>query len=317
MQCRLNSRFDNKIADVCSAGRMKSLRNGMDLTRIPPGCQILHIFHLSFSYLAENIYFCNMTPISATIIARNEEQTIAHCLESLEGIADEIIVVVDDSSTDRTAEISRDFGCRVVIREFRGFGAQRQYATSLTTHRHILSIDADEVLSPYLRENLLKAKEEGLKHRVYRFSRMNFYCDFPVLHCGWYPDFQIRLFDKSYAQWNLGDVFEKVVFPGSLRPRLIEGDILHYRCATADEYHRKVMDHARIGARVIASTRNSVPAVLPLIKGIKSWMETFVFRGGFLDGKVGRAIAREEYHSTKAAYTEAKAILESDGKNQD
>jgi len=260
----------------------------------------------SFGYFA---YFCIMTPISATIIARNEEQTIRHCIESLEGIADEIIVVVDDTSTDRTAEISRNHGCRVVVRKFMGFGAQRQFATSLTTHRYVLSIDADEVLSPFLHENLLKQKGQGLNHRVYRFSRMNFYCDSPVLHCGWYPDFQIRLFDKSYAQWNLGDVFEKVVFPGSLRPQLIEGDILHYRCSTAQEYHNKVMGHAHIGARVIASTRSNVPSFLPIIKGIKSWFETYVIRGGFLDGRVGIAIAGEEFHSTRAAYSEAKEIL--------
>lgn len=251
-----------------------------------------------------------MTPISATIIARNEEQTIGHCLESLKGIAEEIIVIVDASSTDRTAEIAEKYGCKVVVRPFRGFGAQRQFATSLTTNRYVLSIDADEAISPFLRENIIKQKAEGLKHRVYHFSRMNFYCNSPVLHCGWYPDFQIRLFDKSYAQWNLGDVFEKVIFPGSLRPMRIEGDILHYRCHTPEEYHSKVMGHAHIGARVIASTRTGVPAYLPVVKGIKSWFESYILRAGILDGSVGRAISREEYLSTRAAYSEARELLE-------
>lgn len=257
-----------------------------------------------------------MSLISATIIARNEELTIEQCIRSLEGISDEIVVVVDDSSTDRTAEISRALGCRVVVRKFQGFGAQRQFATSLTNYRYILSIDADEVLSPYLRENLIREKEHGLPHRVYKFSRMNFYCGSPVLHCGWYPDFQIRLFDKSYAQWNLGDVFEKVVFPGSLRPQLIEGDILHYRCCTREEYHAKVMDHAHIGARVIASTRGSVPPLLPLLKGIKSWFECYILRAGFMDGASGRMISREEYNSTLAAYGEARRMMKQKEKEE-
>ena len=94
---------------------------------------------------------------------------------------------------------------------FDGFGAQRQYATSLTTHQYVLSIDADEVLSPALQESILRLKEEGFSHRVYSVARLNFYCGFPVRHCGWYPDRQIRLFDKRYANWNLRDVSEAVI----------------------------------------------------------------------------------------------------------
>lgn len=249
-----------------------------------------------------------MTEISAVIISRNEEKRIANCINSLEGIADEIIVV-DSMSTDSTAEICRRLGCKVVEREFSGFGAQRQFATSLTSHRYVLSIDADEALSPALRRSLLKLKEEGLTHRVYRFSRMTFYCDRPILHCGWYPDMQIRLFDKSYAQWNLGDVFEKVVFPGSLVPQQVDGDILHYRCSTREEYHTKVMNHAEIGGRVLAATRCSVEPWLPLVKGMKSWFECYILRGGILDGPEGRAISREEFLSTKKAYRVARKLL--------
>ena len=249
-----------------------------------------------------------MTKISAVIISRNEERRIATCIRSLRDIADEI-VVVDSLSTDRTAELCREMGCRVYQRPFPGYGAQRQFATSLTTHRYVLNIDADEELSPALRKSLIRMKEEGLTHRVYQFSRMNFYCNQPILHCGWYPDIQIRLFDKTYAKWNLGDVFEKVVFPGTLTPQTVDGDILHYRCATRDEYHRKVIGHALLGGRVLASTRSSVGPLTPYIKGVKSWIECFLLRGGILDGPEGRAISREEYLSTIKAYRVARKIL--------
>ena len=161
--------------------------------------------------------------ISATILAFNEEKRIGACLESLRGIADEIIVV-DSGSTDRTVDICSRYGCRISVRKFDGFGAQRQYATSLTTHQYVLSIDADEVLSPALQESILRLKEEGFSHRVYSVARLNFYCGFPVRHCGWYPDRQIRLFDKRYANWNLRDVSEAVIFPrfGCVRRSLTE-----------------------------------------------------------------------------------------------
>ena len=165
-----------------------------------------------------------MEKLTATIIALNEERRLAACLESLRGVADEV-VVVDSYSTDHTVAICHDYGCRVTQRHFDGFGAQRQYATSLASHRYILSIDADEVLSPALCESIIRLKEQGFAHRVYAISRLNFYCGYPVKHCGWYPDLQIRLFDKRYANWNLHDVGEKVIFRDSVRPEPVDGDI--------------------------------------------------------------------------------------------
>ena len=129
-----------------------------------------------------------MTPISATILTFNEERSIEQCLRSLEDVADEIIVV-DACSTDRTAEICRQWPhCRVAVRPMNGYGAQRQYATSLASYDYVLAIDADEALSPSLRNEIIRLKKQGLDHRGYSFSRLNFYCGIPVKHSGWYPD---------------------------------------------------------------------------------------------------------------------------------
>lgn len=254
-----------------------------------------------------------MTQISALIISRNEEHKIKQCLDSLEGIADEIIVV-DSYSTDNTVKICEEAGCKVVQRAFPGYGAQRQYATSLATHRYILSIDADEVLSPALRTSLKKLKSEGLTHRVYSFTRMNFYCEEPIRHCGWYPDIQIRLFDKRYATWDLSDVFEKVIFPGTLRPEKVDGDILHYRCRTPEEYHRTIVSHAMIEGRVLANKLDKVSFLTPWLKGIKAFANCYFKKYGFLDGNEGFAISKEEYLATMEAYKLARKIL---NKNHD
>ena len=248
-----------------------------------------------------------MKKISATILAFNEERHISACLDSLRGVADEIIVV-DSGSTDRTVEICREYGCKVSTRKFDGFGAQRQYATSLTTHHYILSIDADEILSPALQESIKKLKADGFGHRVYSISRLNFYCGVPVKHCGWYPDRQIRLFDKRYANWNLRDVAETVIFRDSVRPECLDGDILHHRCDTREQYEKVAVSHAAMKARVLAAKDESIGVAGPLVHGLKAFWNSFVTGGGVFEGKVGREISLQSYRSEYLAYATARKL---------
>lgn len=254
-----------------------------------------------------------MEKISAAIIAFNEEQRIASTIKSLEGVADEIIVV-DSFSTDRTIDIAREMGCRVEQRAFAGFGAQRQYATSLTSHRYVLFIDADEVLSPALRQRLIELKKTPFQHRVYSFSRLNFFCDSPIKHCGWYPDRQVRLFDKRYASWNFHDINERVIFPDTLRPDIIDGDILHYRCARRDEYRAKMESQAKIRGRVIAATQSSVGILEPRWEALKSFLRCYISEGGIIDGAPGRKISAEKYRATLLSYKIARKLLQNEKK---
>lgn len=249
-----------------------------------------------------------MEKISATIITRNEESRIKQCIMSLQGVADEIIVV-DSFSTDATVEKCRQLGCKVSQRRFHGYGAQRQYATSLTSYKYVLAIDADEVLSPSLRKNLMELKQSGFTHRVYAFSRLNFYCGTPVRHSGWYPDVQTRLFDKSYASWNLRDVRERVVFPDSVRPSLIDGDILHYRCDTPEDYHRTQALQAALRGRVIAANSDAVSPLAPIVHGLHDFLGCFIGRGAILDGPEGRAISKECFRSAMISYRLARRML--------
>jgi len=249
-----------------------------------------------------------MPQISATILTYNEERRIEACLESLRDIADEIIVV-DSYSTDSTLDICRRHGCRITQRHLTGFGAQRQYATSLTTHPYVLAVDADEILSPTLRASLLKLKKSEFKHRVYSFSRLNFFCGYAVRHCGWYPDRQIRLFDKRYANWNLHDVHEKVIFRDSVTPEPIEGDMLHYRCDTTLEYTRKQMKLSEVKRNRLVLKKESIGFFRPTIKGLKAFFNTYIKQGGILDGTVGFTISRQDYFKEKNAYSEARKRL--------
>lgn len=249
-----------------------------------------------------------MNQLSVTILTRNEEHSIEACLNSLLGVADEIIVV-DSFSDDHTVEICERYGCKVTRRQFNGYGVQRQYATSLTTHSYVLSIDADEVLSEDLRESIRRLKENGFEHRVYSISRRNYYCGVPVRRSGWAPDVSIRLFNKRYANWNLVDISEKVTFPDSLRPSLLDGCLLHYRCSSPEELDITEDRHAGLKGRVIAAKNNGIGMFTPLMKGMKAYISTYLAHGGILEGSVGRKIARRNYRSEIMAYRLARRIL--------
>lgn len=258
--------------------------------------------------IAKKINFAFMTKISVTILTYNEEKRIARCLESIKPFADEI-VVVDSFSTDKTEEICLSYGCKVSKREFNGYGALRQYATSLTSYNYVFTIDADEVVSPQLAESIRKLKEEGFKHRVYQLNRLNFYCGFPIRRCGWYPDHNVRLFDKRYANWNLRDITEQVIFRDSVTPCQLEGDLLHHTCNTPDEYIKNRMYQAGIHARVIACKPGDWGIRFPKLRGAASYLNILLLKGGILEGKAGRDIARHNYTITKEAYTQASRFV--------
>lgn len=256
-----------------------------------------------------------MNKITATILTFNEELRIEGCLKSLGGVVDEI-VVVDSFSTDSTVEICKRYGCRVRQRHLSGYGAQRQYATSLASNDYVLSIDADETLSPELAEQIRMLKETGFTHRVYLISRLNFFCGRPVRHSGWYPDRQIRLFDRRYANWNLRDVQERVIFRDSVRPELLAGEILHYRCDTPQEYFTKKRRQAEISAAVLAASDAVLPPFTPLWAGIKAFVRKYIGEHGIADGLVGITIGAENFHCARMAVKRARIIRKAKNKDE-
>ncbi|MCM1109834.1 MAG: glycosyltransferase family 2 protein [Clostridium sp.] len=247
-----------------------------------------------------------MQKLSVTILTFNEEKRIERCLESVRDIADEIIVV-DSNSTDRTVEICRRYGCRISRRLFSGYGAMRQYATSMATNSYVFSIDADEVVSPRLAESIRRLKEEGFAHRVYSVSRLNFYCNQPIRHCGWYPDRCIRLFDKRYANWNLHDISEGVIFRDSVNPEPVGGDLLHYPCLTREQYHTTQQRHALIRSRVIAAA-GAVAPWTPWLKAASAFFDTYLVKGGVFEGRAGWQISEEAAVGSLTAFREARRL---------
>ena len=250
--------------------------------------------------------------ISATIITNTEAANIKRCLKSLEGVADEIIVV-DSGSTDGTQEICRKAGCEVYQRRFTGYGIQRQYAASLCKHTYILAIDADEVLDEELRQTLISLKKEGMAHRVYAFDIMEYYFGHKVRHTGLKRGGMIRLFNKRYAQWNLRDVREQVTFPDSLRPQKLQGTLLHFRAANYSQMLLKELSQARLRAAALAARYNSISPMRPHITAMATYFKYYIEKGGFLDGRTGAMIAQGRAYGTYMAWKIARKTLRNNG----
>lgn len=254
-----------------------------------------------------------MTFVTATIITRNEARNIERCLNSLIGVADEIIVV-DSLSTDATVDICRRYGCKVTERAFTGYGSQRQYAVGLANGSYVLSIDADEALSPELRDTLMKMKERGFTHRMYRFRIVNYVCGRPMLRSGMKPYSEIRLFDRRYANWNLLDVGERLTYPGGVTPVLIRGEMYHYRCSDFDELDYKELRNAEIRGRVMAAAGISAAAPMRLLRAVASFVKCQLRDGAIFDGEAGRRISRARYLATMAAYRTSYKLIKAQRK---
>lgn len=228
--------------------------------------------------------------ISAAIITLNEERNLPRALASLSGVAEEI-VVVDSGSTDGTRTIAQGAGARFIPHPWQGYARQKNFAAEQAVHDWVLSLDADEELSPQLREELIAlrvaAAEDVAGYSVPRRAR---YCGKWIRHSGWYPDRKVRLYDRRRARWAGEYVHESVRADGPVRE--LRADLLHYTCDTLEQ-HRQTVDRYTTLAAQEAHARGGSGALAGMIV-LPPWkfVETYLLRGGFLDGAAGLTIAR-------------------------
>jgi glycosyltransferase involved in cell wall biosynthesis len=225
--------------------------------------------------------------ISATIITENEERNIARAVESLR-CCDEI-VVVDSGSTDRTIEISEKLGARVVESPWKGYAAQKNYASEQAANDWVLSIDADESLSEALEAEIWHIKKAGPTYDAYTMPRLAQYLGKWILHSGWYPDRKVRLFDRRKAKWVGQYVHESVVVQGSVGH--LESNLLHFTCNSLSE-HLKTMDrYTTLAAAQLVDQKVRIGYKHLLLDPAWTFFRTYVVQRGYLDGVEGLCIA--------------------------
>ncbi|MCL6545698.1 MAG: glycosyltransferase family 2 protein [Bryobacteraceae bacterium] len=225
--------------------------------------------------------------ISATIITLNEQKNIVRALESLR-CCDEI-VVVDCGSNDRTREAAEKLGARVLESQWRGFAGQKNYAASEASHDWILSIDADEALSEALEAEIWQIKKTGPQFDGYTMPRLARYLGRWILHSGWYPDRKVRLYDRRKARW-IGDfVHESVRVEGKIGH--LKGNLLHYTCDTLSEHLRTMDRYTTLAAEEMVTLGRKVRWQDLVLDPPWTFLRTYIFQAGFLDGWEGLTIA--------------------------
>lgn len=228
--------------------------------------------------------------LSAVIISLNEEREIGRCLESLVDVCDEI-VVLDAYSSDRTGDICRAAGVTFVQREWTGYSEAKNYANGLASGDLILSLDADEALSPELAESILTLREEALPNTAYAMNRLNHYFGSWIRHGDWYPDRKVRIFRRNEARWE-GTIHEKLVFSDNTRIVRLKGDLLHYASPTVRDYVAKSWHYAQLVARADHEQRKwKLWVYHAAIKPAALFVRSYFLKLGLLDGYRGLLLA--------------------------
>jgi glycosyltransferase involved in cell wall biosynthesis len=225
--------------------------------------------------------------ITATIVTLNEERNIARAIESLR-CADEV-VVVDSGSGDRTREIAMRLGARVIEERWHGYAAQKNLAAGCAENDWILSIDADESLTPALADEILRLKQEGARFDGYSFPRKAQYLGRWIEHGGWYPDRKVRLYHRAKAEWVGAYVHESVHVKGTRGE--LQGDLLHFTCSSLSEHLKTLDRYTTLAAQEVAAGGKSVSLLRLTVDPAWTFFRTWILQRGFLDGPPGLAIA--------------------------
>jgi glycosyltransferase involved in cell wall biosynthesis len=247
-----------------------------------------------------------MIKLSAVIITFNEERNIVRCLQSLEGIADEI-VVVDSFSTDNTEKLCRQFAVRFISHAFEGYMQQKKWACAQAAYDHILSLDADEVLSPELRNSILAVKSDWLADG-YVFNRLTNYIGTWIRHSGWYPDRKLRLWDRHKGDWSGINLHESVeMVQGSIVKRL-PGDLLHYSYYSIQQHLNQINNYTEIAAGEGVAKGKNTSMIIIIIKCVWKFKRDYFFKLGFLDGTAGFIVCYQSAYATFIKYIKMREL---------
>lgn len=226
-----------------------------------------------------------MVKLSVVIITFNEERNIGRCISSISEIADEILVV-DSFSTDKTEEISLKMGARFIKNKFEGHIEQKNFALLHSKYDHVLSLDADEALSPALLSEIRKIKQ-NFKDNGYCFNRLTNYCGSWIYHSGWYPDRKLRLVKKSEAKWSGVNPHDILRLNNGQKETWIKGDLEHYSYPSISSHILQTNKFTTIAAKE-AYDRGIRSSLFKIVsRPIFKFFRDYFYKLGFLDGRYG------------------------------
>ncbi len=225
--------------------------------------------------------------ISAAIITLNEEKNIKRCIDSLDFVDE--VVVVDSLSSDQTCDIVRSLGAKVIDQKFLGHIEQKQLAVDSCSNDWILSLDADEEVSKELKESILEVINNTPTYDAYEMNRVSFHLGRWIRHGGWYPDRKTRLFNRQKAHWGGYNPHDKVIVDGSIGR--LNGDLMHYVFKDLRHNIDTNNSYSSIMAEDLYKSGKKFSYVKLFLKPLGKFLETYIYKKGFLDGMPGFIIA--------------------------
>ena len=239
--------------------------------------------------------------LSVCLITHNEEANIVRTLESVRAIADEI-VVVDSHSTDNTVTLAKSSGAIVFDEDWKGFAAQKNSCIAKSTGDWILSLDADEQVSPELAANILALKSASSAPRFggYFMARRNLYLNKWIKRAGYYPDRKLRLVKREFAKFELRAVHEDMKMASNTG--VLNGDLIHHAYADLEKFIDHANRYSSLGAQMVVDEHRVGFSLLNIVfRPAVNFIYRYIFRGGFLDGREGLLV-----HLTHASYVSWK-----------
>lgn len=251
--------------------------------------------------------------ISVVVITLNEERNLPRCLKSVQNIADEIIII-DSFSEDETGKIARSFGAKVFYNPFEDYVKQKNIAVEKASHDWILSLDADEALSPELEKSILAVKENP-QYEAYELSRLTNYCGKWIKHCGWYPDKKTRLFNRNAGAWEGAQIHESwQAYNKESAIGTLKGDLLHYSYYSFSDHVKQIEKFTEIAARTAVAQGKTCSFMKMWLAPKWGFFVDYIVRLGILDGYYGFMVCK---YSAWAAFVKYSKIRQySDGQKQ-
>ena len=251
-----------------------------------------------------------MEKLSVVIITLNEERNISRAIQSVQSVADEVIVV-DSFSTDRTAEIVKELGATFIQKEWAGYSETKNYANLQAKYEYILSLDADEALDAELKDQIAKVKAQGFTG-TYSVNRLTNYCGKWIRHSGWYPDRKIRIFPKSSTKWIGAYVHEELEFEEELPNTELGGHLEHYSYYDYIDHRLRADKYSVLTATKLHEKGEKAGILRPWISATGRFVSMYILKLGFLDGWMGFKIAQISAQSNVLKYRELRRLNRED-----
>jgi len=244
-----------------------------------------------------------MPKLSVVIITFNEEEQVGRCIDSVQDLADEV-VVLDSFSTDQTEAICRQKNAVFHQHVFDGYIEQKNRALALASFDFVLSLDADEALSDELRTSI-NAIKENPPAQGFTMNRLNSYCGKWIRHSGWYPDRKLRLVDRRTSRWEGVNPHDKLVISsGSIKQ--LQGDLLHYSYNSIKGHIQQANNFSEIAAATMFKNGVKAPAWKLIVNPSIMFLKCYILKAGFLDGFFGYTICRISAYATFLKYAKLR-----------